>query len=249
MAHRPERAARRARRPISLTHATLRSALSEARRLQLVTINAAELVTVPKSTKRTDGAVNSGAVASVLSVCQHHRLGALLSVALAAGLRLGEATGLMWENVNLETGRASDSSATTACRKRTFVAAAKDREKPPNAHAASDLHAPWSWRPRRRAIASEKRAANALPTARTGESEMASISRSAAFRRKPLIAKGVQLAEVSMLLGHSELRVRLICIRSCNSRPQRRQRGTCRRSRTANGSDYRSTQKTEARER
>ena len=69
-----------------------------------MTINAAELVTVPKSTKRTDGAVNSGAVASVLSVCQHHRLGALLSVALAAGLRLGEPTGLMWENVNLETG-------------------------------------------------------------------------------------------------------------------------------------------------
>src|SRR5687767_1894800 len=41
-----------ARRRISLAHAVLRSALAEARRLQLVSINAAELVKVPRSTSR-----------------------------------------------------------------------------------------------------------------------------------------------------------------------------------------------------
>src|SRR5262249_54083649 len=41
-----------ARRRITLAHATLRSALSAAQRLQLVTINAAALVTVPKPEKR-----------------------------------------------------------------------------------------------------------------------------------------------------------------------------------------------------
>ena len=37
---------------INYAHAVLRSALSEAKRLQLVTINAAELVTVPKPARR-----------------------------------------------------------------------------------------------------------------------------------------------------------------------------------------------------
>src|SRR5262249_53759227 len=39
-----------------------------------------------------------------LKVADSHRLGALFSVALACGLRLGEATGLRWEDVDLETG-------------------------------------------------------------------------------------------------------------------------------------------------
>jgi hypothetical protein len=41
-----------ARRRIVLAHAVLRSALADARRLQLVAINAAELVKVPKPAKR-----------------------------------------------------------------------------------------------------------------------------------------------------------------------------------------------------
>src|SRR5262249_13114682 len=36
--------------------------------------------------------------------CRRHRLGGLFSVALAAGLRLGEATGLQWGNIDLDTG-------------------------------------------------------------------------------------------------------------------------------------------------
>ncbi len=39
-----------------------------------------------------------------LKVADGHRLGALFGVALACGLRLGEATGLRWEDVDLETG-------------------------------------------------------------------------------------------------------------------------------------------------
>jgi hypothetical protein len=41
-----------ARRRISLAHAVFRSALAEARRLQLVAINVTELVKVPKPVKR-----------------------------------------------------------------------------------------------------------------------------------------------------------------------------------------------------
>lgn len=37
-------------------------------------------------------------------MAERHRLGPLFSLALAYGLRLGEATGLRWEDVDLSTG-------------------------------------------------------------------------------------------------------------------------------------------------
>ena len=39
-----------------------------------------------------------------LATARTHRLGALFSVTLACGLRLGEATGLKWDDVDLSTG-------------------------------------------------------------------------------------------------------------------------------------------------
>jgi integrase len=92
-----------ARRRIELAHATLRSALSEAQRLQLVSINAAELVKVPKPKARTIEPLDVDQAGAFLKVAGKHRLGALFSVALACGLRLGEATGLRWEDVDLES--------------------------------------------------------------------------------------------------------------------------------------------------
>jgi len=82
------------RRRIALAHAVLRSAFSEAKRLQLVSLNAAELVKVPKPQSRTIAPFTVGQAAAFLKTAKRHRLGALFSVALACGLRLGEATGL-----------------------------------------------------------------------------------------------------------------------------------------------------------
>ncbi len=93
-----------ARRRVELAHAVLRSALSEARRMQLVAVNAAELVKVPRATKRTIAPLDVAQAGAFLKAANTHRLGALFSVALACGLRLGEATGLRWEDVDLETG-------------------------------------------------------------------------------------------------------------------------------------------------
>ena len=92
------------RRRIALAHAVLRSALAEARRLQLVSINAAELVKVPKPKARPIAPLTVDEAAAFLTAADTHRLGALFSVALACGLRLGEACGLVWQDVNLETG-------------------------------------------------------------------------------------------------------------------------------------------------
>src|SRR5262245_15797201 len=93
-----------ARRRITLAHATLRSALSDAQRLQLVAINAATLVKVPTPKARAIAPLDVGRAAKFLEVAGKHRLGALFSVALACGLRLGEATGLRWEDIDLATG-------------------------------------------------------------------------------------------------------------------------------------------------
>jgi integrase len=93
-----------ARRRISLAHAILRSALADAQRLQLVSINAATLVKVPKATARTIATLDVEQARVFLAVAGQHRLCALFSVALACGLRLGEATGLKWADVDLTTG-------------------------------------------------------------------------------------------------------------------------------------------------
>ena len=98
------KAAHGARRRITLAHAVLRSALSEARRLQLVSINAAELVTVPKPRPRPIRPANVEQATALLTAVGEHRLYALFAVALACGLRLGEACGLRWEDVDLDTG-------------------------------------------------------------------------------------------------------------------------------------------------
>jgi integrase len=93
-----------ARRRITLAHATLRSALSAAKRLQLVSINSAELVKVPVPQRRASVTLDLAQAKTFLQAADKHRLGALFSVALACGLRLGEATGLLWSDVELETG-------------------------------------------------------------------------------------------------------------------------------------------------
>jgi integrase len=93
-----------ARRRITLAHAALRSALSDAQRLQLVSINAAALVKVPRPARRAIAPLTLDQSRTLLTAASRHRLGALFSVALACGLRLGEATGLRWDDVDLETG-------------------------------------------------------------------------------------------------------------------------------------------------
>src|SRR4051812_37570290 len=85
-----------ARRRITLAHATLRSALADAMRLQLVSFNAATLVRVPKPVTRAIVPLDVAQAKTFLVRAGGHRLGPLFSVALACGLRLGEATGLRW---------------------------------------------------------------------------------------------------------------------------------------------------------
>ena len=80
------------------------SALSDAVKLQLLAINPAKAVKVPKAARRSIAPLTVEDARRFLLVAEKHRLGSLFSVALACGLRLAQATGLRWEDVDLETG-------------------------------------------------------------------------------------------------------------------------------------------------
>ncbi len=240
-----------ARRRVTLAHAVLRSALSEAKRLQLVSFNAAELVKVPKPTRRAISPLTVEQASVFLKEAGKHRLGALFSVALACGLRLGEATGLRWDDVDLDTGEVhirqqlqrvgkklelqelkTEKSRRALVLPDVCVKALKDHRK---RQLEERMKAGKEWadtglvfttyaargekskrgrglHPRNvlRALAGILKAATApaedgtpapvkLPSLRFHD-----LRHSAASL---LIASGVELAEVSMLLGHSELRV------------------------------------------
>jgi integrase len=226
-----------ARRRITLAHATLRSALSEAKRLQLVSLNVAQLVKVPKPTARPITPLDVDQARTFLAAADAHRLGSLFSVALACGLRLGEATGLRWEDINLTSGEVRIRQQLQRVGKQLVLQALKTEKsrrtlmlpqvlldrvrshrtrqleerlktgaawvdtglvfttlaRQPGYRSGAGLHPRNVLRTFHRLLAKA-----ALPRVRFHD-----LRHSAASL---LIAEGVPLVEVSLLLGHSELR-------------------------------------------
>jgi len=230
-----------ARRRITLAHAALRSALSDAQRLQLVTINAAGLVKVPQPKSRSIVPLTVDQATAFLKVAGGHRLGSLFSVALASGLRLGEATGLRWDDVNLETAevqirqqlqrvgkRLVLQDLKTAKSRRTLVLPEvcirglkmhRTKQLEERLKAGADwidtglIFTTYAVRGAGRKVGAPLSPRNVLRTlhALLGAAQpkierirFHDLRHSAASL---LIAAGVSLVEVSMLLGHSELRV------------------------------------------
>jgi integrase len=204
-----------------------------------VTINAAELVKVPQPQRTVAiSPLDVDAAGRFLEVAGKHRLGALFSVALACGLRLGEATGLRWEAVDLETGELRVRQLLQAVGKNLIVQDLKTERSrrtlalptacvmAPRAHRKRQLEARLKagpdWKDSGFVVTIGRRGngrqlgtplhprnvlrvlhdlleAAGLPRARFHDLRHSSAS--------ILIAAGVELIEVSMLLGHSELRV------------------------------------------
>jgi len=230
-----------ARRRITLAHATLRSALTDALRLQLVSLNAAVMVKVPKPTKRPIRSLDVEQAKALLKTAEQHRLGALFSVALACGLRLGEATGLMWDDIDITSGEVrvrqqlqrvgkqlvlqslkTDKSRRTLMLPNVCLEALKNHRK---RQLEERLKAGANWvdtglvfttyqkKGQTGKVGTGLHPRNVLRTLHTllnaaepkiPKMRFHDLRHSAASL---LIASGVELAEVSMLLGHSELRV------------------------------------------
>ena len=83
-------------------HATLRRALGEAERWGLVSRNVAKLVNMPKQERHEIEPFTPDEARTLLAAVKGHRLEALYAVAVAMGLRQGEALGLRWQDVDLD---------------------------------------------------------------------------------------------------------------------------------------------------
>ncbi len=82
----------------------LRNALGQANRWELVARNVAKLVDPPRQVRHEIQPFTVEEARVLLDAAQTDRLGALYSVALAMGLRQGEALGLRWKDVDLDLG-------------------------------------------------------------------------------------------------------------------------------------------------
>jgi len=85
--------------------ALLRNALRQAERWELVSRNVASLVDPPRIERTEIQPLSLAEARIMLDAAKTDRLGALYSVALAMGLRQGEALGLRWQDVDLEQAR------------------------------------------------------------------------------------------------------------------------------------------------
>ena len=85
-------------------HGVLRAALNQAVRFGVVPRNVATMVTPPRVPTYEIEPFSPDQVRTFLDELKGHRLEALYSVAVAMGLRQGEALGLRWEDVDLKAG-------------------------------------------------------------------------------------------------------------------------------------------------
>lgn len=92
-------------RTAQYVHATLRVALKQALRWGLVVRNVATLVDAPVLNRAEVQPLTPETAKQLLAAVAGDRLQALYSVAMALGLRRGEALGLRWEDVDLEQRR------------------------------------------------------------------------------------------------------------------------------------------------
>ena len=108
----------------------LSTAIRDAMRAGHVQTNEAALARTPRSAKRKLVAPDTATVRAILSELESHRLSALFVLLAGTGLRIGEATGLRWEDVGTNgtpaysspegrgsartTGRGSNSTGGTA---------------------------------------------------------------------------------------------------------------------------------------
>ncbi len=85
--------------------ATLRRALNQAMRWDLVARNVATLIDPPKAERFRVEPITEAEATALLAALEGHRLQALFMTLLGLGLRLGEALGLRWEDVHLDDGQ------------------------------------------------------------------------------------------------------------------------------------------------
>ncbi len=92
--------ARLSPRTVSYIREVLRNALGQAKRWDLVPRNVAEAVSPPASVRHSMVSLTPEDAGKLLKEAKGNRCEAMFTVALAVGLRIGEALGLRWSDVD-----------------------------------------------------------------------------------------------------------------------------------------------------
>ncbi len=91
-------------RTVQYVHSTLRAALEDAVREEIIGKNVAKLVRVPRPPKQDRAPLTLDEVKALLQATREHRLHAMFVVFAVLGLRRSEVLGLMWADVDLDAG-------------------------------------------------------------------------------------------------------------------------------------------------
>jgi integrase len=93
-------------RIVRYTHAVLRSALQHAVKVNILPRNEAQLVQLPKQTRKEMDVLNQTEVGAFLDALQGERFAAMFSFALATGCRPEEYLSIQWKDIDFEKGTA-----------------------------------------------------------------------------------------------------------------------------------------------
>lgn len=93
-------------RTVQYTHAALRSALQHAVKVNMLPRNEAQLVQLPKQTRKEMDVLNQTEVGAFLDALQGERFATMFSFALATGCRPEEYLSIQWKDIDFEKGTA-----------------------------------------------------------------------------------------------------------------------------------------------
>lgn len=115
-------------RTATLARDILRIALSSAVSDELIARNVAELVRRPKGRRREWPTLSAVESRALLDALRGRRLETVVTVGLALGLRVGEALGLQWSNIDMQAGTLSVRKALQTTGKVRELVDTKSRE-------------------------------------------------------------------------------------------------------------------------
>jgi len=94
-------------RTIRYARTVLRASLNQAKKWEMVSQNVAALVDPPRHTAKRIHPLDPEQACALLDVARGHRIDGVISIATALGLRVGEALGLAWSDVDFSAGTLS----------------------------------------------------------------------------------------------------------------------------------------------